>query len=443
MSKTTAVSIVVLLLFLSATGSSLASFELQGGVRMMGMGGAFVALGNDAETVQVNPAGLWFLDRYYFTVSYLRQYMGLTSNHLGYSYFSFVSPMGKGGAIGIYNGFLDCGYYRENEMGVGYGYGLGKHFSFGVTGKIFWLFYAENEDTSQDPFFRQFGFDKRNFGVDVGLMFKPSSLFSLGITARNLNQPNISLDPNSSDKIPLKVTLGASAKLGMFTPLADVEYINQKLNGKKQIRYHLGMEARMLGESLAFRGGVENKQISTGMGYTFGSADGFQFSVDYAFLYPFQSIKSTYGSHNLGISLAFGKKEKKPKGLRHFEFAFPGKDITTVTVDTVKEIEPEKVFSSAELLLYSDALTVFGLNPDEQEVYSYLQVSSNIPQEDVEKVEIRFRVSKQWLEVNKIDPASLKLLRQDDITGKTEELAITQVGTDATYLYFVATSKVL
>ena len=443
MKKSTAVLITVLLLFMCIAEKSLASFELQGGVRMMGMGSAFVALGDDAETVQTNPAGLWFLDRYHFTVSYLRQYVGLTSNHLGYSYFAFASPMGKGGTVGIYNGFLDCGYYRESELGVAYGFGFGKFFSFGVVGKILWLFYAENDDTSQDPFFQQFGFDKRNFGVDAGLMFKPVSHFTLGVTARNINQPNISLDPNSSDKIPLRVTLGASAKLGMFTPLADVEYIDQKLNGKNQIRYHFGLEARMLGESLALRGGFENKQITTGMGYTFGSPEGFQFSVEYAFLYPLQSIKSTYGSHNVGISLAFGKKEKKPKGLQHFEFAFPGKDITTVTVDTLKEIEPEKVTSSAKILLYSDALTAFGLNPEEQEVYSFLEVTSNIQQEDVEKVEIRFRVSKQWLEVNQIDPSTLQLLRQDDVTGKTEDLSITQVGADDMYLYFVAISRVL
>lgn len=443
MRKMTAVTVLTLLFVLTISSDAKASFEGEGGVRMMGLGGAFVAISDDAQAVQTNPAGLWFLDRYHLTMSYLRQYVGLSSDHLGYSYFAFASPFAGWGTMGVYNGFLDTGFYRENVFGVSYGFGFGDILSFGVLGKILWKFYAENEDTRQDPFFREFGFNKRNYALDIGMMFKPADVFSFGVIARNLNRPNMSLDPDGKDRIPMSITMGVSSKFLIFTPLVDVELVDQKLAGKYHVRYHFGLEVQVLDSSLALRGGYQNEQITTGMGYTFGSPDGFQMGIEYAFLFPIQSIKSTYGSHNVGVSLAFGEKEKKPKGLRHFEFTYPGRDITSAGVDTLRELEPEMVTSTASPLANTEAFSTFRLDPEEEEVYTYIQITSTIVREDFERVEIRYRVSKHWLTSNKIDTRTLKLLRYDDTTGQTEELESIKVGEDELYLYFIATSGVL
>jgi len=420
-----------------------ASFEEEGGVRMMGMGGAFVALGDDAQTVQSNPAGLWFLGKYHLTVSHLRQYVGLDSDRLSYSYLAFASPFGKWGVLGVYNGFLNSSIYRENAFGVSYGYGIGNFLSFGVTGKILWKFFAENQDTIQDPFFSEFGFNKRVFAVDIGMILRPSEYLSFGVVARNLNRPNMSFDPQGKDYIPRSITFGVSSKLMMFNPLVDIELVDQKLNGDYHIRYHLGLEAKLFADRLALRGGYQNRQITTGLGYEFGSEEGFQFGIEYAFMFPLQSIKSTYGSHNLGLSLAFGAREKKPRGLTHFEFNYPGKDITSVSVDTIKELEPEKVTSSASTLAKEGAYSIFGLDSEHEGVYSYMHITSTIVQEDFKRVEIRYRVSKQWLTSNNIDSASLRLMRYDEITDSIEVLKSQQVGDDELYFYFIATNQVL
>ena len=57
-------SILFALLLIILAQGAWASFEEEGGARLIGMGGAFVALTDDADLVQINPGAIWYLTNY-------------------------------------------------------------------------------------------------------------------------------------------------------------------------------------------------------------------------------------------------------------------------------------------------------------------------------------------------------------------------------------------
>lgn len=75
-------------------------------------------------------------------------------------------------------------------------------------------------------------------------------------------------------------------------------------------------------------------------------------------------------------------------------------------------------------------------------VYSYLIVTKvNITDADIESVKIRFKVKKSWINENNIDRATVALRRYAD--GAWAKLPTVEVSSDATYVYFEATSSAL
>ena len=72
-------------------------------------------------------------------------------------------------------------------------------------------------------------------------------------------------------------------------------------------------------------------------------------------------------------------------------------------------------------------------------VYQYLSiVKSNIKDEDISKVRIRFQVEKSWMEDNNIDPSKVYLLRFSN--NQWRKLPTTKVNEDKTYTYYEAES---
>ena len=94
------------------------------GVRAIAMGGAFVAVANDASALNWNPAAIAALQRQEIDLSYADRFgLGLTESYMGY-----VLPLTESHAIGLdwfHRGFndvsrglgLDAG---QNRLGIAY-----------------------------------------------------------------------------------------------------------------------------------------------------------------------------------------------------------------------------------------------------------------------------------------------------------------------------------
>jgi PGF-pre-PGF domain-containing protein len=71
-------------------------------------------------------------------------------------------------------------------------------------------------------------------------------------------------------------------------------------------------------------------------------------------------------------------------------------------------------------------------------VYSYINLTSTIKKEDLEKVEITFFVEKKWINENKVDVKNVKLERFDGTNWV--KLPTTKIGEDENYVYLKAIS---
>jgi PGF-pre-PGF domain-containing protein len=70
-------------------------------------------------------------------------------------------------------------------------------------------------------------------------------------------------------------------------------------------------------------------------------------------------------------------------------------------------------------------------------IYGYMLISSDIKEENIKEVEIKFKVGKSWIKENEIDEDSIKLLRY---TEEWEELDTSKVEEDDANIYYKAIS---
>ena len=134
------------------------------GTRPLGMGGAFIAVADDANTITWNPAGLPGLRRTEFTSTYANLYnMGITQSYVG-----FVRPFSDRIALGL--DWSNVGYddnelsYGENKLNLAVGVQPTKLFSFGLTLKYL----------MRDMLLDEASYGKSSgIGYDAGLLIQP------------------------------------------------------------------------------------------------------------------------------------------------------------------------------------------------------------------------------------------------------------------------------
>lgn len=78
------------------------------------------------------------------------------------------------------------------------------------------------------------------------------------------------------------------------------------------------------------------------------------------------------------------------------------------------------------------------ISTDVGRVYKYISITSNVPDEEISKVNIKFKVPKSWFSDKDLDPATTKLKRYK--AGDWISLTTKQIDVDADYYYFEAES---
>jgi tetratricopeptide (TPR) repeat protein len=227
-------------IFLISTIIGQNSDQLFFGTRPFGMGGAFVAVADDANAINWNPSGLPGLRRKEFTSTYSNLYdMGITKSYMG-----FVYPFSDKVALGLDWGNIgfddDELLYSENKIDFAVGYQPISIFSIGLNTKYL---------------FRDMQLDGTSYGkssgtgYDLGFLLQPHKMLRFGLSIYDLGGTEVEYEDSKSEKI-----LDQAIKLGIaIKPLE-----NLKLAFDKSDRTHLGIEY-VIANRLSIRSGYQRE----------------------------------------------------------------------------------------------------------------------------------------------------------------------------------------
>tara|TARA_A100001037_G_scaffold239307_1_gene218894 strand:- start:544 stop:3279 length:2736 start_codon:yes stop_codon:yes gene_type:complete len=208
------------------------------GTRPLSMGGAFIAVADDANTITWNPAGLPGMRRTEFTTTYADLYaMGITQSYLG-----FVRPFSDRVALGF--DWSNVGYddkellYSENKLNLAVGIQPHRRISFGLTLKYL-MRDMQLDGTSYGK--------SSGLGYDAGLLIQPLKNLRFGIGLYDLGGTQVAYKDKTFETI-----LGQAFKLGIsYMPIDGLI-----LAADYGDRLHLGAEY-VLKNRLSLRAGVQ------------------------------------------------------------------------------------------------------------------------------------------------------------------------------------------
>lgn len=273
----------------------------------MGMGGAFVALADDASAILFNPAGLGQLKKAELAASYDRLYAGLDDDSLGRGLISYVYPSETHGAFAVNTSLLHTPLYKETTITFGYGRSFGRAY-LGANAKGLFVSFDDNEYTEIDPLFSDRS-SVNGVAIDLGLIYKLTNSFTFGLAALNVNEPNMALGEDAESEVPLILQTGLALKIGSTVSTIDFAYRNKDLRDDPDINVHFGIESWLADGNMALRGGVNFHDLAVGASYIFNRGKDVDAQFDYAFRYPLSfkedSISDIYGTHQVSLNVRF------------------------------------------------------------------------------------------------------------------------------------------
>ena len=247
------------------------------GARALAMGGAFVAVANDATTAYWNPAGLATLNDTtldgmstdLFGLGVTHQFVGATTSIAGIGLgvaWERASVLGTGAS----DTGDSTGNFTWNESAI-------------VGSVAANLFGMANAGINVKYYMADSGLgDSANgFGFDAGLLVNLGSMFTLGLQAHDLGGSTVTWTTGTTNTVDAGYTAGLAMKLldGNLTLATDVDFDGAQLGNT-----HVGLEFKVIKE-LALRGGVvltdnfQNYYFTAGAGINVAGL-----SVDAAYL---------------------------------------------------------------------------------------------------------------------------------------------------------------
>ncbi len=249
------------------SGGTTPLFNFGAGGRGLGMGGANVALANDASAIFWNPATLTNLQDRSLSLMHLPLPEGTN-----YDFAAFGWPTVDYGTFSVGAFLLSTGdIERRDESGrllgtfssnqqmflVGYGKQINRFLSLGATLKL----YGQSFDDAS-----AFG-----AGGDLGLKIALSESFAFGFNAQNIVAPSVRIDRDEETQ-PTTFRAGA----GVMLPISEGRHvlsIEADIDKTEDIDpvFHLGGEFAFLNKYF-LRAGYDVDQVNLGAGLRFGFA---------------------------------------------------------------------------------------------------------------------------------------------------------------------------
>ncbi len=299
------------------------AFEKRIGARPMGMGYAFVALADDINAINYNPAGLALLLETEGSLGYANLYPGLDDGLIQENHLVFAQPLKNVGTIGLaWNNRSVYGIYHENELIAGYGRKIPElPLWAGINLKLFYLDYTDEQSLALNSYFDRAS-EKIQVGLDLGVLYEilqeteQQPRLRTGLMIINLTEPDVGVSVQANEAIDIR--LGVSAVYQEWDADIDLVYSDS------EARVHLGVEKWWLDKQWASRLGIIGGH-GTGFTWTVGGSFAFDLNVskvriNYAFNYSFGGIQETGGAHRISFDfIPFNKSaEQKVKKIRFY-----------------------------------------------------------------------------------------------------------------------------
>ena len=191
------------------------------GARSLAMGGAYVALADEASGPYWNPAALTQIDEHQFLSMYAPFF-----EQTSYNFVSYVHPLGRIGTLGISDVLLHSGGYEEvhiilgptgsketsvykNAVILSYANRVYKDISVGASLKLIHERVMKYSGNGQ--------------GIDLGILYEPLDELNIGLTLQNVIQPKVTLrDDPDVYKINLKAGMALNALSNRLILTADI-----------------------------------------------------------------------------------------------------------------------------------------------------------------------------------------------------------------------------
>ncbi|GAG92564.1 unnamed protein product, partial [marine sediment metagenome] len=170
-------------IYAAGKGTSGAPFlKIGGGVRAIGMGGAFGAVADDATTIYWNPGGLTNISDKEITVAYARWFADIT-----HAFLVYAQPLNEKNALGAGLLYLGATDTKRDEWGEEIG-------SFGITGMAPIIGYAHRFDerisigASVKYIYQKLEDETAGgFAFDIGGLYEtPIENLTLGMSIQNI-----------------------------------------------------------------------------------------------------------------------------------------------------------------------------------------------------------------------------------------------------------------
>ncbi|MCD6418488.1 OmpA family protein [bacterium] len=281
--------------------------------RALGMGGAYSASSLDGNAPIWNPGAMDAFKRMALSLNYSAFHIGLEDDFLqegGLGYVLHLDRKFRYGSVGIsYTQFLSD-VYSQGVLTLGYakrifGDADGKCLSVGANFVLYRNGFNDanfHNFDANDPLVVNNGTSSMAFSADAGIYYRPMKLFSVGVCAKNLMSPDVSISQSGASKEPMKIRGGLFFNLGVVNPTIEVEYRTEAANDKN-LDMHIGLE-KNFGESFAMRAGYNRNDVGLGFGYTHWG-EKVSWGIDYAVLYPLMTemAKEYFTTHRIGFNL--------------------------------------------------------------------------------------------------------------------------------------------
>lgn len=263
------------------------------GARPMGMGGAFVAMADDANSVLHNPAGLTRLDRTQLTGMYANQMSLVPHGFVG-----FARPLSDRTGLGVGTIYSGDAALREMTVLFSMAHRVTPGLDLGLSAKTRWAAYGNNPDGAWDPGGgnRQVKGHALGLACDIGLLYAVGARTTVGLMWRDFLAPitweaqnEAGTARGGAESIPMAMALGMAHRLGDGVNLAL--NLDRSLASDASYQVRLGYE-KCLWELMFLRLGygqqisaTPDRLYSVGLGVVGDIHDAWLLQFDFAYLF--------------------------------------------------------------------------------------------------------------------------------------------------------------
>ena len=259
---------------------------------------------NDPKIIFVSPASLSMIPTAQFVAGYQMYYPGISSEGLRNGFGAFSLPLGELGTFGVNGQYFTSFIFRKGNVSLGYSKTLfDERISFGFDVGIYYISY--NQENFQlvhqdDPVFRR-NSSKNMLDIGFGILVNPLSRLYLGIAAKHLNQPNVSLIDDDI-KIPTQFNIGLMYDHPLVNPLIDIEYSDNNLD------INFGVERWLLKKNALLRLNYNQYNLGAAAALIFHSS-GYWLRFEYEYKYPLSDLKDVANDfHQFMFTYGFAPK---------------------------------------------------------------------------------------------------------------------------------------